>query len=72
MCLDSIGHFAVSRHGQIDPNEDVLMPEDVTEAMLNKVCKRFGQKVYNKIIGTTCHQCRQKTIDTKTICRFMI
>merc|ERR1711934_817830 len=57
------------RHGQIDPNEDVLMPEDVTEAMLNKVCKRFGQKVYNKIIGTTCHQCRQKTIDTKTICR---
>merc|ERR1719222_68684 len=37
--------------------------------MLNKVCKRFGQKVYNKTIGTTCHQCRQKTIDTKTICR---
>jgi len=57
------------RHGQIDPNEDVLMPEDVTEAMLNKVCKRFGQKVYNKTIGTTCHQCRQKTVDTKTICR---
>merc|ERR1712130_739523 len=57
------------RPGQIDPNEDVLMPEDVTEAMLNKVCERFGEKVYNQTIGTTCHQCRQKTTDTKTICR---
>jgi len=57
------------RPGQIDPNEDVLMPEDVTEAMLNKVCDRFGEKTYNQAIGTTCHQCRQKTTDTKTICR---
>merc|ERR1712113_77832 len=57
------------RPGQIDPNVDVLMPEDVTEAMLNKVCERFGEKTYNQAIGTTCHQCRQKTTDTKTICR---
>merc|ERR1719187_1158095 len=57
------------RPGQIDPNEDVLMPEDVTKAMLNKVCDRFGEKTYNQTIGTTCHQCRQKTTDTKTICR---
>ena len=57
------------RPGQIDPNVDVLMPEDVTEAMLNKVCKRFGEKTYNQTIGTSCHQCRQKTTDTKTICR---
>ena len=59
------------RPGQIDPNEDVLMPEDITEAMLNKVCDRFGEKTYNQAIGTTCHQCRQKTTDTKskTICR---
>ena len=33
------------RPGQIDPNEDVLMPEDVTEAMMNKICQRFGEKV---------------------------
>merc|ERR1719245_2142056 len=57
------------RPGQIDPNVDVLMPEDVTEAMLNKVCERFGEKTYNQTIGTSCHQCRQKTTDTKTICR---
>ena len=57
------------RPGQIDPNVDVLMPEDITEAMLNKVCERFGEKTYNQTIGTSCHQCRQKTTDTKTICR---
>merc|ERR1719370_2732050 len=57
------------RPGQIDPNVDVLMPEDITEAMLNKVCERVGEKTYNQTIGTSCHQCRQKTTDTKTICR---
>jgi len=52
-----------------DPNENILMPEDITQSMLNKVAERFGQKVYNQNIGTTCHQCRQKTVDTKTVCR---
>ena len=52
-----------------DPNVDVLMPEDITENMLNKVADRFGQKVYNQEIGTSCHQCRQKTVDMKTVCR---
>ena len=52
-----------------DPNEGILMPEDITEAMLDKVCDRFGEKVYNREIGTSCHQCRQKTLDMKTICR---
>ena len=47
------------------------MPEDVTEAMLKKICERFGDKTYNQSIGTSCHQCRQKTTDTKTICRFV-
>merc|ERR1712242_487018 len=27
------------------------------------------KKKHNTSIGTTCHQCRQKTTDTKTICR---
>ena len=26
--------------------------------------------MYNQTIGTSCHQCRQKTTDTKTICRY--
>jgi len=52
-----------------DANIGVLMPEDITETMLNKVIDRFGEKVYNQEIGTTCHQCRQKTVDMKTVCR---
>jgi len=52
-----------------DPNVGVLMPEDITENMLSKVSDRFGDKIYNQAIGTSCHQCRQKTIDMKTICR---
>jgi len=51
-----------------DPNENILMPEDVTPSMLKKVCDG-GKKKYNTSIGTTCHQCRQKTLDTKTVCR---
>ena len=26
-------------------------------------------QVYDKMNGTTCHQCRQKTLDAKTVCR---
>eukprot|EP00092_Neocalanus_flemingeri_P103097 GFUD01131892.1.p1 GENE.GFUD01131892.1~~GFUD01131892.1.p1 ORF type:complete len:535 (+),score=200.23 GFUD01131892.1:99-1703(+) len=52
-----------------DPNEGVLMPEDITETMLKKVCDRFGEKSYCREIGTSCHQCRQKTTDMKTVCR---
>jgi len=57
------------RPGQIDPNDNVLTPEDVTAAMIKNICARFGDKKYSQTIGTSCHQCRQKTTDTKTICR---
>ncbi len=30
--------------------------------------RRSTDKVYDKVRGTTCHQCRQKTIDVKTFC----
>jgi len=59
----------MSKNISKDPNVGVLMPEDITEKMLDKVCDRFGEKVYNQQIGTSCHQCRQKTVDMKTICR---
>ncbi|XP_053643543.1 cell division cycle-associated protein 7-like isoform X2 [Cherax quadricarinatus] len=52
-----------------DPNVNITMPEDITQADLRNVADRSGGKIYNTSIGTTCHQCRQKTIDTKTICR---
>merc|ERR1712241_307701 len=58
-----------AHRGGKDPNVGYLMPEDITKSMLDKVGKSLGSKVYNQKIGTTCHQCRQKTVDTKTICR---
>ncbi|XP_053322884.1 cell division cycle-associated 7-like protein [Spea bombifrons] len=43
--------------------------EDITEEELDNVAITVKDKIYDKIMGSTCHQCRQKTIDTKTVCR---
>ncbi|KAJ1100506.1 hypothetical protein NDU88_005591 [Pleurodeles waltl] len=43
--------------------------EDITEDDLENVAITVKDKVYDKVLGSTCHQCRQKTIDTKTVCR---
>ncbi|XP_013859597.1 cell division cycle-associated protein 7 [Austrofundulus limnaeus] len=43
--------------------------EDITEDELQLVADNMTDKVYNTVTGSTCHQCRQKTVDTKTCCR---
>ncbi|XP_046870200.1 cell division cycle-associated protein 7-like [Hypomesus transpacificus] len=43
--------------------------EEVTEEELELVADSLTEKVYSSSTGTTCHQCRQKTVDTKTSCR---
>ncbi|XP_020787501.1 cell division cycle-associated protein 7a isoform X2 [Boleophthalmus pectinirostris] len=43
--------------------------EEITELELDRICNNVREKVYNQSTGSTCHQCRQKTIDTKTCCR---
>ncbi|XP_062974675.1 cell division cycle-associated protein 7 [Elgaria multicarinata webbii] len=43
--------------------------EEITKEELNNICETARDKVYNRTMGSTCHQCRQKTIDTKTNCR---
>uniref|UniRef100_A0A8C5QFZ4 Cell division cycle associated 7 like n=1 Tax=Leptobrachium leishanense TaxID=445787 RepID=A0A8C5QFZ4_9ANUR len=43
--------------------------EDITEEELENVAITVKDKIYDKIVGSTCHQCRQKTVDTKTVCR---
>ncbi|XP_054827395.1 cell division cycle-associated protein 7 [Eublepharis macularius] len=43
--------------------------EEITEEELNNICETVRDKVYNRVMGSTCHQCRQKTTDTKTNCR---
>ncbi|XP_026163772.1 cell division cycle-associated protein 7-like isoform X1 [Mastacembelus armatus] len=64
---------APRRHGPQRPNQCkphfVRPVEDITEDELQLVAENMTDKVYNKVTGSTCHQCRQKTIDTKTCCR---
>ncbi|MBN3298094.1 CDA7L protein, partial [Amia calva] len=43
--------------------------EDITEDDLENVAYTSKDKIYDNVHGSTCHQCRQKTIDTKTECR---
>ncbi|OCT63609.1 hypothetical protein XELAEV_18044707mg [Xenopus laevis] len=43
--------------------------EEITQAELNAISVNARDKVYNRATGSTCHQCRQKTTDTKTNCR---
>uniref|UniRef100_A0A2K5JM03 Zinc-finger domain-containing protein n=2 Tax=Colobus angolensis palliatus TaxID=336983 RepID=A0A2K5JM03_COLAP len=43
--------------------------EEITEEELENICSNSREKIYNRALGSTCHQCRQKTIDTKTNCR---
>ncbi|XP_066254998.1 cell division cycle-associated 7-like protein [Euwallacea similis] len=50
-------------------NKYLVPVEDVTEEMLNNIPTRVAKKVYSSVHGTSCHQCRQKTIDQKTSCR---
>ncbi|XP_025093129.1 cell division cycle-associated protein 7-like isoform X1 [Pomacea canaliculata] len=42
---------------------------EITDEDLELVATCVADKKYDSIYGTTCHQCRQKTQDMKTICR---
>lgn len=52
-----------------NPNVDVPTPEDINDFMMENVADRVSEKIYDKVQGSSCHQCRQKTMDTKTVCR---
>ncbi|KAL0593778.1 Cell division cycle-associated protein 7 [Plecturocebus cupreus] len=43
--------------------------EEITEEGLENICSNSREKIHNRSLGSSCHQCRQKTIDTKTNCR---
>nr|XP_012773582.1 cell division cycle-associated protein 7 isoform X2 [Maylandia zebra] len=58
----------VARGNRSKPH--VIRPvEEITEDDLELVADNMTEKVYNSVTGSTCHQCRQKTVDTKTCCR---
>lgn len=48
---------------------DTRSADEITEDDLALVADSVREKRYDSIYGTSCHQCRQKTNDMKTICR---
>ncbi|KAL8603234.1 hypothetical protein ACOMHN_046240 [Nucella lapillus] len=50
-------------------SRDVRSAEDITDEDLNMVAEFVSDKRYDSHYGSTCHQCRQKTDDFKTVCR---
>ena len=58
-----------NKKAKYNPNMNILMPENVTSEMLQNIAKHSRNQVYCKDFGTACHECRQKTLDQKTICR---
>ncbi|KAL1459805.1 hypothetical protein WDU94_011759 [Cyamophila willieti] len=57
----------VHRSGRSVP-VPAMDPNEITDDVLSKVVTHVSAKVYSQA-GSTCHQCRQKTLDTKTFCR---
>lgn len=53
---------------EYDP-DSIPSPDEITEEQLLNVADKSSGKTYCKVKGTSCHQCRQKTLDTKTVCR---
>ncbi|XP_014212156.1 cell division cycle-associated protein 7-like [Copidosoma floridanum] len=51
-----------------DPSK-IPTPDEITQEMLDCVVLRAGDKDHDPHNGTSCHQCRQKTKDFKTLCR---
>ncbi|XP_014205602.1 cell division cycle-associated protein 7 [Copidosoma floridanum] len=51
-----------------DPST-IPSPDEITERMLKGIAVKATNKTYDAVNGTSCHQCRQKTKDTKTVCR---
>ncbi|KAF4532773.1 hypothetical protein B566_EDAN003554, partial [Ephemera danica] len=47
----------------------ILPVEAVTKAMIENIFIGHGSKSYDREIGTSCHECRQKSTDQKTCCR---
>ncbi|KAK5855198.1 hypothetical protein PBY51_005326 [Eleginops maclovinus] len=48
---------------------DVRSVDDITKEELDNIASGNKDKIWDKENGSSCHQCRQKTLDTKTVCR---
>ncbi|KAF0024742.1 hypothetical protein F2P81_023544 [Scophthalmus maximus] len=43
--------------------------DEISKEDLDNIAYRSKDKIWDKENGSSCHQCRQKTLDTKTVCR---
>lgn len=69
--LEEIVYVPKTKHKNVNRGRTkrlIIPVEEVTEIMLNNVIKNVSGKKYSDS-GTSCHQCRQKTLDQKTCCR---
>lgn len=48
---------------------EVRSVDEITKEDLDNIAYRSKDKIWDKENGSSCHQCRQKTLDTKTVCR---
>ncbi|XP_061099799.1 cell division cycle-associated 7-like protein isoform X2 [Conger conger] len=67
--LSEVNQDGVKRRRTSSKNTTPRAVDDITEEELENVAHTGSDKIYDKEHGSTCHQCRQKTIDTKTVCR---
>ncbi|XP_035418396.2 cell division cycle-associated 7-like protein isoform X2 [Cygnus atratus] len=65
----SMGNCGVRKRRRSSKYSSYRPVEDITDEDLDNIAITVKDKIYDKVLGSTCHQCRQKTIDTKTICR---
>ncbi|KAM9646820.1 cell division cycle-associated 7-like protein isoform 2-T2 [Morphnus guianensis] len=65
----SVGDCGVRKRRRSSKYSSHRPVEDITEEDLDNIAITVKDKIYDKVLGSTCHQCRQKTIDTKTVCR---
>ncbi|KAG5856709.1 cell division cycle-associated 7-like protein isoform X1 [Anguilla anguilla] len=67
--LTEVNHDGVKKQRRSSKHTAPRAVDDITEDELENVAYTAKDKIYDKEHGSTCHQCRQKTIDTKTVCR---
>ncbi|XP_035537293.1 cell division cycle-associated 7-like protein [Morone saxatilis] len=57
------------RHSSKRSQYVVRSVDEITKDDLDNIAYRSKDKIWDKENGSSCHQCRQKTLDTKTVCR---
>ncbi|XP_031709564.1 cell division cycle-associated 7-like protein [Anarrhichthys ocellatus] len=66
---EDVGEKKKKRKSPRRSQYEVRSVDDITQEELDNVAYRSKDKIWDKDNGSSCHQCRQKTLDTKTVCR---